>query len=138
MNNVSHSQKMIINNVAANSITMRTPLRFIKTTDYFTFRFRDIPSFSSYLFNNNLSTHPPLGYCFSHWLCKCTPNTFPSTLSNPPPSSSPSPIVQVFLSGVNGSGKRLSNRHDRPSLKQKGRILKGGMFDATRRRQSLK
>ena len=99
-----------------------------------------LPNFSSYRINNNLSTHPPLGNSFSHWLCKCTENTFLSALSNPPPSSLPSPIVHAppCLSATNGSGRRLSSLHDRASLKQNGRTLNGGIEDATSRRQSLK
>ena len=67
-------------------------------------------------------------------------NTFCNVWSKPPSSSSPSPIVHFpsFLSGSKGSGSRLSSLQDRPSLKQKGRILNGGNEAATNRRQSFR
>lgn len=94
----------------------------------------------SYLLNNSLSTHPPFGNSLSHWLCRCTANTFCSTWSKPPPSATVNPSVQIPSprSGSNGSGSRLSNRHDRPSLKQNGKILNGGIEFAMRRLQSFR
>ena len=86
-------------------------------------------NFSSYRRRSSLSTHPPFGNGLCHWLCRCTENTFLSTVSNPPPSSRPKPMVHFPLDGsdTKGSGRRLSSRHERPSEKQKGRTLKGGI-----------
>ena len=97
-------------------------------------------SFSSYRRRRSRSTHPPLGNAFSHWLCRCTENTLPRTLSSPPPSSRPMPNVHFPFDGsaVNGSGSRLSKRHERPSVKQNGRTLKGGISASRSRLQSLR
>ena len=94
----------------------------------------------SYLLSNNLSTQPPLGYAFPHWLWRWTPKTLFKTWSRPPPSSRPRPIVHLppLLSGVNGSGKLLSHLQVSPSLKQDGSIRNGGMDAPIRRRQSFK
>lgn len=93
---------------------------------------------SSYRRSSSRSTHPPLGNGLSHRLCKCTAKIFCSAISSPPPSSKPYPSVHCpsARSGVNGSGTLLSSLQARGSLKQKGRILKGGIDAARRRRQS--
>jgi hypothetical protein len=93
---------------------------------------------SSYLRSSSRSTHPPLGNGLSHRLCKCTAKIFCSARSSPPPSSKPYPSAHCpsARSGVNGSGTLLSSRQARGSLKQNGRILKGGIDAARRRRQS--
>lgn len=97
-------------------------------------------SLSSYRLRSSLSIQPPFGNGFSHWLCRCTEKTFPSTRSSPPPSSRLMPSVHFPFEGsdTNGSGSRLSKRHDRPSEKQKGRTLKGGIDASRRRRHSLR